>query len=70
MKLVPNWKAAPRWISIQMIALATLWETIPLEAKAVLEPTTQSWITLALLLGAGLGRMIDQGTAKSVEVQE
>ena len=63
MKLVSNWKAAPKWLSVQMIALATLWETIPLEAKAVLEPTTQSWITLGLLLAAGIGRMIDQGTA-------
>jgi hypothetical protein len=64
MKLVSNWKAAPKWLSVQMIALATLWETIPLEAKAVLEPTTQSWITLGLLLAAGIGRMIDQGTAR------
>lgn len=64
MKLVPNWKAAPKWLSVQMIALATLWETIPLEAKAVLDPTTQSWITLGLLVAAGVGRMIDQGTAR------
>lgn len=63
MKLVSNWKAAPKWLSVQMIALATLWETIPLEAKAVMEPTTQSWITLGLLLAAGIGRMIDQGSA-------
>lgn len=64
MKLVPNWKAAPKWLSVQMIALATLWETIPLEAKAVLDPTTQSWITLGLLVAAGVGRMIDQGAAR------
>lgn len=64
MKLVPNWKAAPKWLSVQMIALATLWETIPLEAKAVLEPSAQSWITLGLLLAAGIGRMIDQGSAR------
>ena len=64
MKLVSNWKAAPKWLSVQMIALATLWETIPLEAKAVMEPTTQSWITLGLLLAAGIGRMIDQGSAR------
>ena len=64
MKLVPNASKAWRWISMQMIALAALWETIPLEAKAVLEPSTQSWITLGLLVAAGVGRMIDQGTAK------
>ena len=64
MKLVDNWRKAPKWISVQMIALAALWESIPLEAKAVLEPQTQSWITLGLLVAAGVGRMIDQGTAK------
>jgi hypothetical protein len=49
---------------MQAIALAALWETIPLEAKAVLAPDTQSWITLGLLVAAGLGRMIDQGGTK------
>lgn len=63
MKLVPNASKAWRWLSMQMIALAALWETIPLEAKAVLDPSTQSWITLGLLVAAGVGRMIDQGTA-------
>ena len=64
MKLVPNASKAWRWLSMQMIALAALWETIPLEAKAVLDPSTQSWITLGLLVSAGVGRMIDQGTAR------
>ena len=63
MKLVSNWKSAWRWMSVQFIALAALWESIPIEAKAVLDPSTQSWITLALLVAAGFGRMIDQGTA-------
>lgn len=60
---VKNWKSAWRWLSIRFIAFAALWETIPLEAKAVLDPSTQSWITLGLLVAAGVGRMIDQGTA-------
>ena len=37
MKLVPNWTKAWKWFSVQAIAFAALWETIPLEAKAVLE---------------------------------
>ena len=64
MRLVSNWKSAWRWLSLQFIAFAALWESIPLEAKAVLDPATQSWITLGLLLAAGLGRMVDQGGAK------
>ena len=63
MHLVKNWKSAWRWLSVQFIALAALWETIPLEAKAVLSADTQSWVTFGLLVAAGLGRMIDQGTA-------
>lgn len=64
MRLIPNWTKAWKFLSMQAIALAALWETIPLEAKAVLAPDTQSWITLGLLVAAGLGRMIDQGTAQ------
>ena len=63
MRLIPNWTKAWKFLSMQAIALAAIWETIPLEAKAVLAPDTQSWITLGLLVAAGLGRMIDQGTA-------
>jgi hypothetical protein len=64
MKLVPNWQKSWKWLSVQLIAVAALWESIPLEAKAVLDPSTQSWITLGLLVAAGIGRMIDQGTAR------
>ena len=60
MKLVPNASKAWRWLSMQFIAFAALWESIPLEAKSVLDPSTQSWITLGLLVAAGLGRMIQQ----------
>ena len=64
MRLVPNWKSAWKWMSVQFIAFAAIWESIPLEAKAVLDPATQSWITLGLLVAAGVGRMIDQGAAQ------
>lgn len=64
MRLIPNWTKAWKFLSMQAIALAAIWETIPLEAKAVLAPDTQSWITLGLLVAAGVGRMIDQGTAQ------
>lgn len=64
MRLVSNWKSAWKWMSVQFIAFAAIWESIPLEAKAVLDPATQSWITLGLLVAAGVGRMIDQGAAQ------
>ena len=64
MKLVPNWTAAWKWFSVQAIALAAIWEGMPLDAKAVIPEPYGAWVTLALLVAAGLGRMVDQGTAK------
>jgi hypothetical protein len=65
MKLVPNWKDAPKWLSMNFITAALIWEGIPQEARdAVLSPNVQGWVTFVLLILAGVGRMIDQGTAK------
>jgi hypothetical protein len=63
--LVPNWKDAWRWLSMQFLALAALWESIPEDVKAsVVAPDWQNRITFALIVLAGLGRLKDQGTAK------
>lgn len=60
-KLVKNWNTAHKWLSIRLIALAAIWETIPFEAKSVIPDPWNSWITIALIVGAGIGRLIDQG---------
>jgi len=65
MKLVPNWRAAWKWLSIQMIALAAVWESLPPEAIAAIPDPWGGRVTLALLVGAGIGRIIDQGTART-----
>jgi hypothetical protein len=65
MKLVPNWRAAWKWLSIQMIALAAVWESLPPEAIAAIPDPWSGRVTLALLVGAGIGRIIDQGTART-----
>ena len=63
MKLVSNWRKAWKWLSMQFIALALVWETIPDDVKlSVLSPDWLGRITFALLILAGVGRMIDQGT--------
>lgn len=62
MRLVPNWQAAWKWLSVQFIALAAMWESLPAEAVAVVPDPYSGWITLALLVLAGIGRMVDQGT--------
>lgn len=63
MTLVKNWRSAWRWLSMQFIGLAVIWESIPEEAKdAALSDTNQGRITILLLVAAGLGRLKDQGT--------
>ena len=67
MKLVPNWQAAGRWLSMRLMALAAAaqiaWETLPPEALAIIPIDWRGYITLGLVLLAMVGRMIDQGTA-------
>ena len=60
MKLVENAKDAWRWLSMQFIGLALVWESLPAEAVAVIPEPYRHYITLALLVGAGLGRMVKQ----------
>lgn len=63
MRLVANWRSAWRWLSVQFIALAAIWETLPPEAVVMVPDPWRGWITLVLLVAAGLGRMVDQGGA-------
>jgi hypothetical protein len=63
LKLVANWRAAPKWLSMQFLALSAMWATIPVEAKMVIPVNWHGYITLGLFLGVGLGRLIDQGTS-------
>jgi len=62
LKLVENWKAAPKWLSMQFLALSAVWVTIPPDAKAVIPVDWHGKITLALFIGVALGRLIYQGT--------
>lgn len=68
MILVPNWRKAWRWLSVQFMALAAAaqvaWETLPPEALAVIPVDWRGYITLGLVLAAMIGRLIDQGTAQ------
>lgn len=64
-RLVPNWRDAWSWLSVQMIALAALWESIPDEVKAaVVDPVNQGKVTFWLIVAAGIGRLKDQGGAR------
>jgi hypothetical protein len=60
MRLVSNWQTAWKWFSVQAIAAATLWESLPVEAKEAVPEPWRGYVTLGLLVVAGIGRMIDQ----------
>ncbi len=64
MKLVPNWKSAWKGLSLRFMALAFVWETLPEETQAIIPDPWGRYVTLVLLLAAGVGRVVDQGTAK------
>lgn len=65
MKLVPNWKEAGRWFSVQLLtliaALQLAWETLPPDALAVIPEDWRGYITLGLAVLAIFGRLVDQG---------
>jgi len=69
MRLVSNWRSALTWFSMQLMALAAAaqvaWETLPPEAMAIIPDEWRGYITLGLVLAAMVGRVIDQGTAKT-----
>lgn len=64
MRLITNWRQAWKFISVQAIALAAVWEGLPMEAKDAIPDPYRGYVTLVLLLAAGIGRMVDQGTAR------
>ncbi len=61
MKLVDHWEKAWTWLSMQLIAVTLLWESIPEDAKdAMFSDEWQGRITFWLLMAAAIGRMIKQ----------
>lgn len=68
MTLVPNARKAWRWLSMQFMALAAAaevaWQTMPPEALAVIPDDWRGYISLALVLAAMAGRLIDQGSGE------
>lgn len=64
MKLVDNWRAAPRMLSVQLMALALALQAaggaLPPEVLATLPEGAQRWITLVLLAAGILARVLQQ----------
>lgn len=71
MRLIANWRKAPRMFSVQALAviaaLPAAWLAIPDEAKAMIPAQWVPWISTGLAVAGLIGRLVDQGTAEDRE---
>ena len=67
MRLVPDWKDAWKWHSIQLVALAIalpdIWAAVPPELIDMIPPEWLPRIQTIVLVGALIGRIRDQGVS-------
>ena len=68
MKLVSNWRDAPRWLSVRAMAVAGAlqgaWIAVPEDLKARAPADLVDVLTLAILALGIVGRLVDQGSAQ------
>ena len=64
MKLIPDWKKAHRFVSVQAMSLAAAlqgaWMFMPGDLRAVLNAKLVAIVSLVLLIVGIAGRVIDQ----------
>jgi protein-S-isoprenylcysteine O-methyltransferase Ste14 len=67
MKLIPNWRDAWRWFSVQalaaIIALPIVWASLPSDIKSFVPDSWDRWVFVAIAAAGLLGRLIDQNKA-------
>lgn len=67
MKLVPDWKRAWRWFSVQafaaLLALPFVWTTLPADVKAMIPEKARPYLVMLIAAGGLAGRVIDQNKA-------
>jgi hypothetical protein len=67
MQLVPEWKKAWKWFSVQALFLIgvieAVWLTLPPETLALIPADTRAWIITGLAIFGALGRVVKQGEA-------
>lgn len=65
MKLVPDWRRAWRWFSVQALAvlaaLPVAWAELPPDVQAMLPEAWRPWLLAGLALAGLVGRLVDQG---------
>ena len=64
MRLVPDWRAAWRWFSVQALAaivmLPVVWASLPTDVKAWLPDGAEPWVLATLAVAGIVGRLVDQ----------
>lgn len=64
MKLIPEWRQAPRMMSVQAMTLALAlqgaWQALPDDLRASLPTELVPWLSMALLALGVIGRLIQQ----------
>lgn len=74
MKLIPDWKNAYKYFSTQAMALTlavqTTWASLPDEFKSKLPEGTAYWLSLVLLVGGIVGRLVSQGAKNDKAIDE
>jgi hypothetical protein len=64
MRLIDDWKKAPRLLSVQAMLIAGAiqgaWPLIPDDLKSALPTNLVHWVSVALLAAGILGRLVSQ----------
>lgn len=67
MTLVPDWRKAWRWFSVQALAaivmLPVVWASLPADVRAWLPDGWEPWVLMALAFAGIVGRLVDQNKA-------
>jgi len=68
MKLVPEWRAAWRWFSVQSmgaaVAMQGAWLALSPDLKARVPDNLVDALTIGVLVLGVVGRLVDQGGSK------
>ncbi len=67
LKLVPDWRSAWRWFSVQafglIIALPMVWAGLPADLKAYIPKEWGIYVVIGIALAGAIGRLVDQKKA-------
>lgn len=64
MNLIPDWRSAWKWFSVQALAIIALipivWTALPPEAHAWVPVEWRPWIVFTLAIAGIVGRLVPQ----------